>query len=159
MPASLARIAKLEAAAARRAKPVDDYEVVDLTDFFARVAIRFIINANGKKARKNESDLTRLARAFRVKPERLMQLAWNDGRGFAKRFDRFKAVVGGCSSVDDVRLEVVRRFMAEECVHQHLEQCIEATGGEGGWLGRVMGEKPWPKLCAVRPCRPVAKAA
>jgi hypothetical protein len=139
---------------------------VDLTSFYASVAICFINNpiyrdASGKiirpkKARKNESQLTRLARAFRVSPERLMHLALNDAKGFAKRFGRFASMVGRCSTAEDVATEVVRLFLSEEAVWQMLETGIGEAGGSGGWLGRMMGEPSTWGLCPARPCRPAA---
>lgn len=51
---------------------------------------------------------------------------------------------------DDVADYLVKDFIVDEVVHQLCESLV----AEGPWFANIMGPKPWPGLCRVRPLRP-----
>lgn len=130
-------IAKLRAMLA-----ADAYRPVDLRPVIAALQIS-IIGWHHGRPRKNESDLTRLARALRVSPETLFKLAYRDLKRFRARFLPL-APNATAELADDVACEVVREFLIEELTWQYIE------------LAQAVGWHPPARmpLCFARPCRP-----
>jgi len=123
-----------------------DKPPVDMRPVIAGLMLTIIAGHHGRQ-RKSESELTAFARAMRCTPDKLWRLAYADRKRFAKRL----LVVDPRADADAVADVVVRQFICEEITYQLIEACIAEAGP---WLANMMGPKPWPGLCRMRPLRP-----
>jgi hypothetical protein len=143
---AIARLAKLKL---RRFKPKDDYKPVRSPG--PSLCVGIVAGLHGRR-RKNESVLAAYARALGVSVPKLWRLVYFK----PDRWWQMHKSVDSCPySQAEMREAVVRQFLVEEATHQLIEAAIEESGGQGGWLDRVMGSKPWPGLCRVRPLKPL----
>lgn len=125
----------------------DTHTPVDMRSCIAGLQIS-IIGWHYGRPRKNESDLTRFARALRVSPETLFKLAYRDPKRFRARLLPLLPT-RPAELADDVAAQIVKEFLVEELCWQYIELLAAA-----GW--HPPARLP---LCSARPCRPAGHVA
>jgi hypothetical protein len=163
MGVSLARIKKLESAAALRAKQVA-YEPVDMTDFYALLSMNLIAAEHGR-LKFPRSILDRYASALRVKPEKLWQLASSkDRRKFRAKHLAFVPPRPADRSqwdkkrlaAEEKRRDALADDVADKIMNLFIEaevtfQLAEAWIADDPFAERLLGPATTWGLCRYRP--------
>jgi hypothetical protein len=150
------RLAALESKLIRPAEAAP----VDLTEFFADLAITLVAHHHGHK-KPRESILAAYARALGVTPAKLFKLVTVKPKAFA---ELHLAVDTHCRDVGAVRFAVIGEFVTDEIHHRgaagEFDELVDAFIAENGPLIRraielgIMRPEPPRVLCKVRPLAP-----